>query len=591
MAHPAAERDRTTLRRRDDPTIESAATTPSVSERLGRRDVIALAGLGLVGVGIPLWMSAAAGGIGYPSNDDWVYVRGALSLFRTGTIDLPGHTAATIGQLVLVQPLLSLAGGAMWVFTAFGLVMGLIAVVSTYLLARRFVGTGPAVFAVAVLLACPGLARQMATFMTDLPACALGTLCLLLGVRWLQGAGGRLTLIASVAVGLLAFSIREFAIAAPVTVLVAAWARHRAEERRLVAAASAAFAVGIVAIVLIASALPTRGAPSTFGLSVSAYSIPAFMTLAAALLPCIALAVGRRIHDLRASHVVAGAGLVAIGMVVVPDGPFIGYIWAPTGAVSDALRSGFRDQVIPPRLWVLSEQLALVGSILFAALILRWGARRLARVSTVPRAVGAVLEVARSREGPLVIFLLAYAGGLAIFGSFFPLYDRYLYPLIPPAAILLLHPFGTAARRVWSDAFSHLALAWLAASALLIAANSFAYDAARFRAGEAAVALGYDPGTIDVGPEWVEFHGTGQQSPGIHDYGLTEYDDRWPSFRPCAVLSNSPLDIPGFQLIREDETAYRNYLFFGAAEPLYLYGSTDPGCPAPPQAALADAPS
>jgi hypothetical protein len=576
MAQPAAERD-------------AHVTTDSVPERLGRRDVMALAGLGLIGVGIPLWMSAAAGGLGYPSNDDWVYVRGALSLFRTGAIDLPGHTAATIGQLALVQPLLWLTGGAMWAFTAFGLAMGLIAVVSTYLLARRFVGPGSAVFAVAVLLAYPGLARQMATFMTDLPACALSTLCLLLGVRWLQGAGGPRTLIASVVVGILAFSIREFVIAAPVAILVAAWARNRAVERRLLAVASATFALGIVAIVLIASSLPTRGAPSTFGLSLSAYSIPAFMTLAAALLPSIALAVGRRIKDLRASHVVAGAGLVAIGMVVVPDGPFVGYIWAPTGAVSDALLSGFRDQVIPPRIWVLSEQLALLASILFAALILRWGARHLARVATLPGAVGAALTVARGREGPLIIFLLAYAGGLAIFGSFFPLYDRYLYPLIPPAAVVLLHPFGTGARRVWSDAFSHAALGWLALSAILIAANSFAYDAARYRAGEAAVALGYDPGTIDVGPEWVEFHGAGQQSPGIHDYGLTEYDDRWPSFRPCAVLSNSPLDIPGFQLIRAVEAAYRNYLFFGADEPLYLYGSTRPDCPAPPQAALADA--
>ena len=47
------------------------------------------------------------------------------------------------------------------------------------------------------------------------------------------------------------------------------------------------------------------------------------------------------------------------------------------------------------------------------------------------------------------------------------------------------------------------------------------------------------------------------------------------------------MDIPGFQLIRSDGAAYRNYLFFGSGEPLYLYGSTGPGCPALPQAALA----
>ena len=566
-------------------------STAAVPGRLGRPDAVALVGLGLVGVGIPLWMSAAAGGIGFPSNDDWVYVRGALSLFRTGSIDLPGHTAATVGQLALVQPLLWLTGGAMWAFTAFGLAMGLIAVVSTYLLARRFVGAASAVFAVALLLVYPGLARQMATFMTDLPACALSTLCLLLGVRWIQGAGGRVSLVAAVAVGLLAVSIREFVVAAPVAVLVAAWAQNRAGERRLLAAASAVFVIGIGAIAVGASLLPTRGAPSTFHLSLPGFSAPAFMTLAAGLLPAIALAAGRRIKDLDARHVVAGVGLVAIGMVSVPDGPFLGYIWAPTGAVSDALLSGFRDDVIPPRIWVLSEQLALFGSVLFAALILRWAGRRLVGVATLRNAAGSAIAVARGREGALVLFLVAYAGGLAVFGLAFPLYDRYLYPLIPPAAVLLLRPFRTHARQARSEAFSFAALAWLALSAILIAANSFAYDAARYRAGEGAVALGYSPDTIDVGPEWVEFHASGQQSPGIHDYGLTVYDDRWPSFRPCAVLSNSRTEIPGFQLIREDEAAYRNYLFFGPAEPLYLYGSIGPGCPAPPQAALAAAAS
>ena len=554
----------------------SGATLP-----FGRRDLAALVALGLIGVGVPLVMVASAGGIGLPSNDDWVYMRGALSLFRTGAIDLPGHTAATIGQIALIEPFLWLTGGSMWVFTAFGLAMGLIAIVATFLLARRFIGTGSAVLAVAVLLVYPGLSRQMATFMTDLPSCALSTLCLLLGVRWLQGAGGRLTLLASVLVGLLAFSIREFVIAAPVAVLVASWARSRADERRLLAGASAVFAAGSAAIVVIASSIPNHGAPSTFALSLSGYSPPAFMTLAAALLPASALAVGRRLKDLQALHVITAAGLVAIGMVAVPDGPFLGYIWAPAGAVSDALLSGPRNEVIPPRLWVLSEQLALLGSILFAALILRWGWRRFSGVGSVPRLIGAALDVVRSSEGPLVLFLLAYAGGLAIFGSLFPLYDRYLYPLVPVGAILLLRPFGRLARPGRSQAFSHAALVWLALSAFLIAANSLAYDAARYRAGESAVALGYAPGTIDAGPEWVEFHATGQEMVGIHDYGFMAYDDRWPSFYPCAVLSNAQMDKPGFRLVRVDRTAYRQYLLVGPDQPLYLYGAIDARCPTP----------
>jgi len=158
--------------------------------RIGRRDMFALAILSVAGIGIPLWLSAAAGAIGVPSNNEWVYMRAAGSLFRTGTVDMPGHTAAFIGQLAMVQPLLWLSDGNPWAFTAFGLVMGLIGIVSAYLLARRFVGTGSAVMVVLLVLAFPGFARETAGFMTDVPAYALAVLCLLLGTRWLRAMAG-----------------------------------------------------------------------------------------------------------------------------------------------------------------------------------------------------------------------------------------------------------------------------------------------------------------------------------------------------------------------------------------------------------------
>ena len=545
---------------------------------IGRRDIVALIALGLIAVGVPLGMSAAAGAIGVPSNDDWVYMIGATSLFRTGVIDMPGHTAASIGQLVMVQPLLWLSGGANWAFTAFGLAMGLVVVVSAYLLARRFVGTGSAVLAVAVVLAYPGLARHMATFMTDVPAWAFSTVCLLLGVRWLQGDGGRLTLIASTVTGILAVSIREFAVAAPAAILVAGWARNRPGERSLLAAATAALAAGIGLTLVLAGSLSSRGTLAA-SVSISLYSAPAFMTLAAALLPVLAVAVGRRIKDLQPVHLIAGSALVAMGMVAVPEGPFLGNIWTRSGVLGDSMLSGARDQVIAPRLWVLSEQLALFSSGLLAALILRWGWRRLYRVGSPPGVLAAALEVATSREGPLVLFLLAYAAELAVFGSLFPLLDRYFFPMIPPLAILLLRPFGSTAP-ARSLAFSHAALAWLIASALPLAANSFAYDAARWRAGEAAVAMGYAPQTVDAGYEWVGAHQARVDSAAAHSFGLTWYDDLLPSVRPCAVLSNSPLDKPRLALIRVDPSAYRQYILVGPEEPLFLYGFTDAGCSA-----------
>jgi 4-amino-4-deoxy-L-arabinose transferase-like glycosyltransferase len=557
--------------------------------RIGRRDLFALAILGLVGIGIPLSLSSAAGAIGIPGNDDWVYMRAAGSLFRTGSVDMPGHTAAFVGQLVMVQPLLWLSGGNPWAFTAFGLVMGLLGVASTFFLARRFVGTGSAVLVVLVVEAFPGFARETASFMTDVPAYALGVLCLLLGTRWLQGEGRRVILVTSLGAGLLAVSIREFAIAAPAAVLVAAWARNRADERVWLAAVSTILAAGVACILGVAASMPGTAAPGAPDLGRLSFLGPAFSTLAAVLLPAAALAMGRRIATFGPQQIL-GASFVCL-VAILPYGPLIGNLWMSNGLAGDDLLSGTRGPLFGASAWAMSGQFALFAAILVAALALRGGQRSLAQVTSLSTARTRAIEMARSREAPLVLFLVAYAAELAAFVSVGSIFDRYLYPMVPAAAILLLRgsaqpsPFGR------SRAFAHAAFAWLAASAFVIAANSFAYDAARYRAGETAVAMGYEAGTVDAGYEWVGYHASGGVRSGSGGYGLTWYDDGLSSQRPCAVLSNSPLDKGAFRLIRVDRSAYLNYLFFGPAEPLYLYGALADRCPPPPAAvAAAEAP-
>ena len=266
--------------------------TPTVLAPIGRRDLVALAILSLIGGGVPLWLAAAAGAIGIPGNDGWVYMRAADTLFRTGSLAMPGHTAASIGQVVTVQPFLWLSGGDPWAFTAYGLVFTLIGVVATYLLARRFVGTGVAVLVVLLVEAFPGFARETVAFMTDVPTFALMMLCLLLGVRWLQGRGRSMELVASIAVGLLALSIREFALAAPAAILVAAWACNRRDERAWLAVVSSAFVVGVALVLVAVGSITGRSVPTTLDIGRLAVIGPAFATLAAVLLPATALAVG-----------------------------------------------------------------------------------------------------------------------------------------------------------------------------------------------------------------------------------------------------------------------------------------------------------
>ena len=568
-------------------SVGSATDTKAfedVNTRIDRRDLAALAILCLAAVGIPLWLSAAAGAIGIPSNDDWVYMRAAGTLYRTGTLDVTGHSAAFIGQLLMVQPLLWLSGGASWAFEAFGLLMALVAVASTYLLARRFVATGSAVMVVLLVVAFPGFVRQSASFMTDGPTFAFIALCLLLGVRWLQGDGGRATLLASLVAGLVGVSIREFALAAPVAILVAAWARSRAEERTGLAWLTGLVAAGVACVLLAADSLPGHGAPVGMDLARLGLLAPTFVTFAAALLPAIALGLGRGLMRISPAHLLLGAALVLL-VSVIPYGPFVGNYWMATGFVGDIpLLYGTRDPVIGAFAWAVSQQVALLAAILLAALAFRWGDGNLAGVRTLRAAGERALWIARSREGPLFLFLAGYAAELAAFALVGSLYDRYLYPLVPVAAILLLGGPAQAVRVSRSLVLACGATAWLAVSAFLIAANSFAYDAARWRAGDAAVAVGYDPVTVDAGLEWVQDHSSTSRDPGSNTYGVTAYDDWYMTSAPCAVVSNSTLSSGTYTLIRVDRSAYRQYLFFGAEEPLYIYGAATDGCPTPPTA-------
>ncbi|HUQ77865.1 MAG TPA: hypothetical protein VM427_03190 [Patescibacteria group bacterium] len=542
--------------------------------------------LTLLGVGIPLWLVAAAGAIGVPALDDWLYTRAADGLFRTGTIQMAMHSAASLGQIVLVQPFMWLSGGDSWAFTLFGLTTALIGIACTYLLARRFVATGAAILVVLLVVALPGFARLSASFMTDVPAYTLEMLSLLLGIRWLQRAGGRLTLVAALGAGLVAVSIREFAIAAPMAILLAAWARSDARSRAFLLVATGILAAGI-ALILLAASMAERVPPGQPDHSLT-FLVPSFTTSSVLLLPAVLLHISRRSTSLTSQHVILGAALVSFGLVLFPYGPFAGNLWTPWGIGEHLLLTGDRGLLFPGRIWQLFEQLASLAAILLAALLIGAGHRNLFGFWTSSGSLKLARRFLRSRRAPLALFVVLYAGQLVAYTQFGPILDRYLYPMIPVAAILLLHgiakPFGYKK----SVALAQSALVWLAASAFLLAANSFAFDVARFRAGNAAVAMGYSTIEVDAGYEWVGLYATGVGNGGAVSYGLTWYADILSSTQPCAVLSGSVLRAEIFFLLDVDRSAYKQFLFFGPSRPLYLYGVRADGCRQPPQALAPD---
>ena len=246
---------------------------PHAAERAGRRpraspslrwDVALLAGLLILGVAIPFVVGLAAGSQDIARVDDWVYRRIAIDLATRGVLSLHSVTTMLIGQIILVQPFLKIFGPQSAAFSAFGAVSAIGAVLASYLLARQFLAPRRAALATIPLLIFPGYLAYATSFMTDVPTLALEMTCLALGVVALRHRPVRIRwLLASAAVGCLAFSIREFAIAAPVAVLLAAIC---AQPRRV---QTWAVVLGVAAccalLVVVKSTLPGQDLGSPYG--------------------------------------------------------------------------------------------------------------------------------------------------------------------------------------------------------------------------------------------------------------------------------------------------------------------------------------
>jgi hypothetical protein len=174
------------------------------------------------------------------------------------------------------------------------------------------------------------------------------------------------------------------------------------------------------------------------------------------------------------------------------------------------------------------------------------------------------------------------------------MFDRYLWPLVLPIAFLLLtkptmlawsYPADVASRQgspvsLPARAFALGLLAVIGSTSLALALNASAFNGARWRLGEAAVRRGAPAESIDAGIEWVGTYAPGRAypdtPPGAHPG--TWYDNMYPSFRLCEIVSSSPIHLSNFSLETADKGAYRLLLVAGKESPLYLYRAAAPGC-------------
>jgi hypothetical protein len=501
-----------------------------------------------------------------------------------------------VGQLVLTLPFLWISRGEPWAFVAVAIVAACISVGAGYWLARRLVTPRRADLAVVTLIVFPGLWLTTSTFMTDIPALGAGLVCLALGAAALRtkASTSRWLLVASVAAGLVGFSIRDFGLAAPFAVFVAVAASRKSPARFYVAVGTAAF-VAAVLVYLVSIRVPGHGSspahPSPLSLLLSA---KAFATLALAMSPVLVVSAATWRRRLQPRDMLLGAaapiilvalaGEASIQTGTIPD-VLVGNLLQQDGAMGQSILSGLRPDLFPPSVWALVV-LATLAAALFAGTLIggiigaAW--RRRGEITGTP------LQRVGSVRGMLALFVTTYGVGMVLYASLGGLFDRYLWPMVVPLSVLLLmrppfperadgagrrgRPVGLPAR-----ALTSVLVAVIGSLSLAVALNAASFSAARWRLGEEAASLGVPVGSIDAGYEWVETHGSGAAvaSTPIEGTGMW-YDATWSSFAPCAVVSSSPLDRTDAKL--EKIETYPLLLVTGAETPLFLYRLPGPRC-------------
>ena len=513
----------------DEGVASPAAPTPGF-----RRWAAAGALLFVVSVVVPVALARAGGALGIVRNDDWSYLLTLFHWVDDGRLDFNNWVSMTLlAQLVFAAPIVVFFGHAITLIqiqtALFGFAGLLLVVWMTEKVTRRFwVG----VFVAVMVAAGPMWGALAVSFMTDVPTFAFTMLTCALGIRAFARERVSLPFLgASLAAGLVAFTIRQYAAVPLVAVtLIAALQLGRERERARIRV----FIGMLVAVVIAAAAfwaywrtiphpkLFSPEMPSGHSLRATLYKGAGLVRLVGLLVvPAIVLAGPLRI--VRRSWAVAkdttvfvSLGTVAVLAYTGFSGPNIAYAGnyvIPDGILGQGVIHGNRPPLFPP--WVFPT-LVVVGSV--AALLLV-----IALVPYLESLPARVRHRDLGRHDPIAAFItLLIAGYAGAYGlaSFFgiPLYDRYVLPAVPFVAMLLLRPQpaevpaaarerAARARPVRATvAGALLALGILGGIGFLYSADSASYDGTRWKVALAATREGWKPQQVQGGFEWTNYY-------------------------------------------------------------------------------------
>ncbi len=555
-------------------------------------DLVWIGALILLAVAVPLIVGAAAGTLEIPRNDDWSYRHIALGLAQTGRFALDGISETMIiGQVLFIQPLLWLSGLQPWAFTAAGVIFATGGIVGAFWLARRLLPAREAAFAAALLALVPGYLAYATSFMSDVPALAAQFICLALGAIAIQRRPASTTwLVAAGVMGVVAFSVREFAIAAPASVCLAAIAM---EPRRLRSWLIAAIVAAACVLLHVWHAhLPGQLPPVGAGYGAFSASTQAFSSVAFAVAPAALLGASRWRHqlhrfDLFAGLLVGGILVMARATQWIRDGSIppmiLDNLASQWGVPSKTYLVGGRPLLFTDDVWAAVYLVALAASVI----VLTVGAGIIgAHLRRLGRSRSTLVSRLGSPAGILFLFVASVAAGLVVFGLTRPVFDRYLWPMVPTLAALFLYvPADLPASRVGAASTKRdgglLVSAMLISLVLLTVSAAFllnanAFEAARWAAGQRLVAMGLPPDQVDAGYEWVGYYATTPGDPTLRTSTDTFYRSWWPAFRQCGIVSSDA--VPPVQGELVGTVDYQLDLVAGPVETLHLYRVHDPEC-------------
>lgn len=486
--------------------------------------------LGLVSFVLPLLTARQYGALGIPRGDDWSYLQTLFRWVDHGRLDGNHWVSMTLlGQLGAAVPIVWIFGRSITAVQCGVAFMGFAGLLATYWMSVRVIGTGRAALVTLTIALGPLWGPLAASYMTDVPAFAATMCALALAVAALRRTPQSLPMVAaSLAAGVYAFSIRQYAMVAVLAIsMTVIWVARETRDRRasrvVIAMVVAAFvACGVIYAVW--SEIPNLKSyvpsiPDGHSVSVAVIKGGGFVRLFGLLLAPVVAVAGPAQIVRRAWAASSRATLVTIGglgvglallSVRVPGQQFVGNYIDSNGALSGDVLLGRRPDLFPSPVYPLLVILATVSGVLIVTAMIPPAARLVQRLASrdLQLTDPVLFCLGLTAVGYVLAYVFAMFTGVSV-------YDRYALPLLPLVGVAVarrprVSEIEARAREAAiapaGRVMGAVALAVVAAVGIAFTVDAASFDGTRWRVAVAVAHQGYARREINGGFEWVNYY-------------------------------------------------------------------------------------